>query len=177
LFSFGAGNQLLGAGAHFEPSLSENALERTPLLGNMAGSYLNSISSIDGSSTMNHLPNLGSLPLSGVASVSTGLLQSQQCLPYKGTLCSQFLLNQTVLTRGDLRLDQLLEHKLRQLIHLIATGKHISPHCHRYAIPALCFYAYPLCDANSMQVKPRQVSDFDFKARRHLQVGTILQVK
>lgn len=116
------------------------------------------------STSLNHLSNLGS-PVASTGGVVLGQFSTstqQQCVPYKGTLCSQFLLNQTVLSRGDLRLDQLLEHKLRQLIQLIAAGKHISPHCHRYAIPALCFYAYPLCDSISGINKPRHVRTFNY---------------
>ena len=79
------------------------------------------------------------------------------CESYKGSVCSQYIKNSTIYVTG--RHEQsYLESQLTNVLKHVATWRDISPQCHRFAMPLLCFTAFSLCDEYSSESFPRKVS-------------------
>ncbi|KFM72830.1 Tyrosine-protein kinase transmembrane receptor ROR1, partial [Stegodyphus mimosarum] len=78
------------------------------------------------------------------------------CHLYRGVTCVQFIGNRTVYVKSSLSLSH-MEEKLTAAFTVIATSHDVSEECHKYAIPSLCFFAFPLCDTDSPYPMPRQV--------------------
>lgn len=78
------------------------------------------------------------------------------CEPYRGSVCSQFIGNSSIYVQSPYSQDQ-VESKLAAAFTVVATSHDVSPQCHRFAIPSLCFGAFPLCDEYSHDPRPRKV--------------------
>ncbi|GFT86851.1 inactive tyrosine-protein kinase transmembrane receptor ROR1 [Nephila pilipes] len=78
------------------------------------------------------------------------------CQLYRGVTCLQFIGNRTVYVKSPLSLSH-MEEKLTAAFTVIATSHDVSEECHKYAIPSLCFFAFPLCETDSPYPVPRQV--------------------
>ncbi|XP_076353151.1 inactive tyrosine-protein kinase transmembrane receptor ROR1-like isoform X1 [Tachypleus tridentatus] len=78
------------------------------------------------------------------------------CQVYRSATCSKFLANKTVFV-GSIHSQGIMEEKLAAAFSVIASSQDVSSECHKYAIPSLCFYAFPPCDTNSSVPKPRHV--------------------
>ncbi|XP_074593104.1 tyrosine-protein kinase transmembrane receptor Ror-like isoform X2 [Brevipalpus obovatus] len=78
------------------------------------------------------------------------------CEPYRGSACSQYLGNGSIFVRSP-GSQAIIERKISEVFSVIKTSKDVSPQCHRFAIPSLCYYSFPLCDAHSETIRPRTV--------------------
>nr|XP_042903811.1 inactive tyrosine-protein kinase transmembrane receptor ROR1 isoform X1 [Parasteatoda tepidariorum] len=78
------------------------------------------------------------------------------CQLYRGVTCVQYIGNRSVYVKPPLTLS-LMEEKLTAAFTVVATSHDVSDECHKYAIPSLCFFAFPLCDTDSPYPIPRQV--------------------
>ncbi|KAI1280314.1 Tyrosine-protein kinase transmembrane receptor ROR2 [Halotydeus destructor] len=78
------------------------------------------------------------------------------CQPYRGSVCSQFIGNASIFVQSS-RSQDIMEEKLSSAFTVVATSHDISPACHRFAIPSLCFAAFPLCDEDAKEPRPRKV--------------------
>ena len=78
------------------------------------------------------------------------------CQPYHGTVCSQFIKNMSIFLEPGVSQDT-IERKIQEAFTVVATSPDVSAQCHRFAIPSLCFAAFPLCDESSLEPKPRKV--------------------
>ncbi|XP_015784668.1 tyrosine-protein kinase transmembrane receptor Ror isoform X2 [Tetranychus urticae] len=81
------------------------------------------------------------------------------CEPYRGTVCSQVIGNQTIYVETEGSQD-ILEGKIVGVFTVIKSSRDISHQCHRFAIPSLCLSIFPLCSQDlhhMLQHKPRQV--------------------
>lgn len=78
------------------------------------------------------------------------------CQPYRGSVCSQFIGNASIYVTSH-RSQQIMEEKLSSVFTVVATSHDVSPACHRFAIPSLCFSAFPLCDEDAREPKARKV--------------------
>jgi len=78
------------------------------------------------------------------------------CQPYRGQICSQYIGNMSIFVPAG-RSQDVMEVKMTQAFSVVATSQDISPLCHRFAIPSLCFVAFPLCDEMSIEARPRKV--------------------
>lgn len=78
------------------------------------------------------------------------------CQLYRGVTCSQFIGNKTVYVNSLYSLSK-MEEKLTAAFTVIATSHDVSDECNKYAIPSLCFFAFPLCDESVQHPMPRQV--------------------
>ncbi|XP_054714438.1 inactive tyrosine-protein kinase transmembrane receptor ROR1-like [Uloborus diversus] len=76
------------------------------------------------------------------------------CQPYRGMTCVQYLGNRSVYVHPSMGLGR-MEEKLAAAFTVVATSHDVSAQCHKYAIPSLCLFAFPLCDDNDRT--PRQV--------------------
>lgn len=71
-----------------------------------------------------------------------------QCVPYKGTVCSQYLRNQTVIVQRHSQYQ--LEELLHRAFRIIANAANISPQCHRFTMPLLCFQSFHVCEQSEL---------------------------
>lgn len=78
------------------------------------------------------------------------------CEAYRGTVCSQYIGNQSIYVES-LDSQDLMEQKIGDVFIVIKTSQDISPQCHRFAIPSLCYSSFPPCDHTSRPVRPRKV--------------------
>jgi len=78
------------------------------------------------------------------------------CQPYRGAACSKFVGNKSIYVRNKLQ-QGLMEEKLTAAFTVIATSSDLSQRCGEYAIPSLCFYAFPLCDSEAPTPRPRKI--------------------
>lgn len=78
------------------------------------------------------------------------------CQIYRGITCSQLIRNRTVYVKSVLHQSH-MEEKLAAAITVIATSHEISTDCHKYVIPLLCYFAFPLCEENSPHPVARKV--------------------
>ncbi|XP_022248276.1 inactive tyrosine-protein kinase transmembrane receptor ROR1-like isoform X1 [Limulus polyphemus] len=78
------------------------------------------------------------------------------CQVYRSATCSKFLANKTVFV-SSIHSQGIMEEKLAAAFSVIASSQDVSLECHKYAIPSLCYYAFPPCVENSSVSKPRQV--------------------
>lgn len=69
---------------------------------------------------------------------------TSQCVSYKGTVCSQFLRNHTVIVQRQSQYQ--LEELLHRAFRIIANAANISPQCHRFTMPLLCFQSFHVCE-------------------------------
>ncbi|XP_042145354.1 inactive tyrosine-protein kinase transmembrane receptor ROR1 isoform X2 [Ixodes scapularis] len=68
------------------------------------------------------------------------------CQIYQGITCGQYLGNRSVFVRPPPATMAAMEEKLAAAFTVIATSQDVSPQCHKYAIPSLCFFAFPPCE-------------------------------
>ncbi|XP_022250578.1 inactive tyrosine-protein kinase transmembrane receptor ROR1-like [Limulus polyphemus] len=95
----------------------------------------------------NSFPDLGK---------ENGKLNTGMCQVYHGATCSKLLANKTVFL-SSIHSQGILEKKLAAAFSVIASSQDVSSECHKFAIPSLCYYAFPLCEENSSTPKPREV--------------------
>ena len=95
-------------------------------------------------------------PLGRSSSLSSVFPHGPYCEAYRGSVCSQHLKNASIYVTS--RSDQsYLELQLNNVLKHVETWSEISPQCHRFAMPLLCFTAFSLCDEYSSEVIPRKV--------------------
>ncbi|XP_013791966.1 inactive tyrosine-protein kinase transmembrane receptor ROR1-like [Limulus polyphemus] len=107
-------------------------------------SPVDTVSPPDCQTVLAHFPDL-----------SDGNLDEGICQVYRSATCSKFLTNKTVFV-SSIHSQGIMEEKLAAAFSVIASSQDVSSECHKYAIPSLCFYAFPLCD-NASTPKPRHV--------------------
>ena len=95
------------------------------------------------------------------------------CEPYRGSVCSQFIGNASIYVLNPYSQDQ-VEAKLSAAFTVVATSHDVSPQCHRFAIPSLCFGAFPLCDEYSHDPRPRKVLFSSFSSLLRLSFSFLL---
>ncbi|KAF8773198.1 Tyrosine-protein kinase transmembrane receptor like protein [Argiope bruennichi] len=78
------------------------------------------------------------------------------CQHYRGVACSQLIGNRTVYVKASMTLNQ-MEEKLAAILTILATGKEMSPECHKYAVPFFCYVMFPPCDDTIPYPVPRHV--------------------
>ena len=69
------------------------------------------------------------------------------CKSYHGEVCSQFIGNKSIFIKNGFD-ENVLEANLKTVFNMIANSYQVSPQCHRFAIPSLCFATFPLCEEN-----------------------------
>lgn len=93
---------------------------------------------------------------------STGILEPPvqkggSCQVYQGVTCGQYLGNRSVFVRPPPDSLAAMEAKVAAAFTVIATSHDMSPQCHKYAIPSLCFFVFPPCDPRDGEPVPRTV--------------------
>lgn len=78
------------------------------------------------------------------------------CQSYHGTVCSQYIKNMSIYIEPGVS-QEMIESKIQAAFTVVATSPDVSAQCHRFAIPSLCFAAFPLCDEFSATPRPRKV--------------------
>ncbi|GIY38615.1 inactive tyrosine-protein kinase transmembrane receptor ROR1 [Caerostris extrusa] len=78
------------------------------------------------------------------------------CQHYRGVACSQLIGNRTVYVKASMTLNQ-MEEKLAAILTIMATGKEMSPECHKYAVPFFCYVMFSPCDDTIPYPVPRHV--------------------
>ncbi|XP_066997233.2 tyrosine-protein kinase transmembrane receptor Ror isoform X2 [Anabrus simplex] len=80
------------------------------------------------------------------------------CQIYRGTRCSNYLGNKTVHVPPP-QTQRLLEEKLANAFKVIDHSEDLSPNCHAFAEPSLCYSAFPLCHDDDLEGKkqPRRI--------------------
>ncbi|EFX68694.1 hypothetical protein DAPPUDRAFT_10825, partial [Daphnia pulex] len=78
------------------------------------------------------------------------------CQVYRGATCSKFLANRTIFVQSSLT-QGIVEEKLAAAFTVIAHSGDLSQSCAEFAVPSLCFAAFPLCDDQGGKPVPRQL--------------------
>jgi len=78
------------------------------------------------------------------------------CQLYRGSACIKFLWNRTVHVIS-INSQAYIEEKLTAAFTVMAASSDLSRRCAEYAIPSLCYSAFPLCNENTSFPQPRQV--------------------
>ncbi|XP_046446105.1 inactive tyrosine-protein kinase transmembrane receptor ROR1-like isoform X5 [Daphnia pulex] len=103
----------------------------------------------------NSFPSMpGSLPRTNVGH-GQGPLEGF-CQVYRGATCSKFLANRTIFVQSSLT-QGIVEEKLAAAFTVIAHSGDLSQSCAEFAVPSLCFAAFPLCDDQGGKPVPRQL--------------------
>ena len=76
------------------------------------------------------------------------------CQLYNGNTCSNFISNHSIYVT-DFLAQQLIEERLTQAFLLI--GHNLRPECQKFAIPSLCFFAFPFCDDTGAEPRGREL--------------------
>ncbi|GAB6023780.1 hypothetical protein CHUAL_008532 [Chamberlinius hualienensis] len=78
------------------------------------------------------------------------------CQPYRGTTCAKFVGNKTIHVKTAMSQKE-IEDKLVTAFTVIASSGDLSKKCAEYAIPSLCYHAFPLCDEISGKPIPKPI--------------------
>ncbi|CAH1772423.1 unnamed protein product, partial [Owenia fusiformis] len=78
------------------------------------------------------------------------------CQPYKGAACHKFLANKSIYVTSKVQQKQ-IDERLATAYSVIAQSSDLSANCAKYAIPSLCFNAFPLCDNSGPKPKPKKI--------------------
>ncbi|XP_066587299.1 tyrosine-protein kinase transmembrane receptor Ror [Prorops nasuta] len=76
------------------------------------------------------------------------------CEIYKGTICAEFVGNQSVYIPVPMT-QKTLEDKLKEAFRVIEFSNDLSPNCEQYAKPSLCYSTFPICRnlVNNLKLK------------------------
>lgn len=109
------------------------------------------------------------------------------CQLYRGSRCSQYVGNMSVYVSAGVT-QSLLETKLASALTVIAHSKDISEGCEVYALPSLCYSAFPVC-RDDPTLHPRRICRQDCEilenelcqveyaiAKRHPLIGQQLEM-
>ncbi|CAL8125621.1 unnamed protein product [Orchesella dallaii] len=69
------------------------------------------------------------------------------CQVYKGDVCKRFIENRTIYVHSE-ESQIVIESKLQEALKVIQHSEDISARCSEFAIPSLCYSAFPLCPDN-----------------------------
>ncbi|XP_054714795.1 tyrosine-protein kinase transmembrane receptor ROR2-like [Uloborus diversus] len=83
-----------------------------------------------------------------------------KCQHYRGVACSQLIGNKTVYVKEPMSLNK-MEEKLAAIFTILATGKVMSPECHKYAVPFFCYVMFPPCDDTIPYPVPKHICKDD----------------
>ncbi len=77
---------------------------------------------------------------------------------YKGSVCKSFIGNRTIYVHSE-EAQHIIESKLREALPVIQHSPDIAERCSEFAIPSLCYSAFPLCPdlENVNFVSPRRL--------------------
>ncbi|KAK3599901.1 hypothetical protein CHS0354_022480 [Potamilus streckersoni] len=78
------------------------------------------------------------------------------CQPFRGNTCAKLLGNRSIYVTSKYA-QGLKEERFVAAFTVIASSNDLSKECHQFAIPSICYYAFPLCDESSGSPKPRQI--------------------
>lgn len=78
------------------------------------------------------------------------------CQKFRGNTCAKFFGNQSIYVTSEYS-QGVKENNFISGFTIIASSSEMSPTCHQYAIPFLCYFTFPLCDMSSDEPRPRQV--------------------
>ena len=83
------------------------------------------------------------------------------CEPYRGTVCAEYLTgNYTIYSTSDAK-QETIEERLKT-IRSVFQSVNLTSDCAKFAMPALCFFAFPVCKRNINS--PMQVCRSDCNA-------------
>ncbi|XP_064607266.1 inactive tyrosine-protein kinase transmembrane receptor ROR1-like isoform X2 [Liolophura sinensis] len=75
------------------------------------------------------------------------------CQPYRGATCSKFVGNKSIFVTSR----TMQNSNEQRFIAAFTIMSKLSKSCHEYAIPSLCYHAFPLCDDQGEQQRPRKI--------------------
>ena len=100
------------------------------------------------------------------------------CEPYAGTVCAGIITANYSIYSTSPQQQALIEERLKTILPLLSGsgggklhgsggggGKQLSTKCSTFALPSLCLFAFPLCDAATKQ--PKQICRYDCKQLQH----------
>lgn len=76
------------------------------------------------------------------------------CQPYNGYTCANFIRNNSIYVT-DFLAQRDIEERLTQAFLFISND--LSPQCQEFAIPSLCFFAFPFCDDTRQEPRGREL--------------------
>ncbi|XP_041360265.1 tyrosine-protein kinase transmembrane receptor Ror-like isoform X2 [Gigantopelta aegis] len=78
------------------------------------------------------------------------------CQIYRGSTCSKFVGNMSIYVNSKFTQSR-REERFIAAFAVIGSSSHLSTQCQEYAIPSLCFHAFPLCMEGGENAEPRQI--------------------
>ncbi|KAK6180051.1 hypothetical protein SNE40_012270 [Patella caerulea] len=78
------------------------------------------------------------------------------CQVHRGSTCSKYVGNMSIYVSTKFT-QGLREERFIAAFAVIGSSNHLSTECQSFAIPSLCYHAFPLCDETRGKPRPRQI--------------------
>ncbi|XP_014668164.1 PREDICTED: inactive tyrosine-protein kinase transmembrane receptor ROR1-like [Priapulus caudatus] len=78
------------------------------------------------------------------------------CQKYRGSACARFVGNKSIYVTSKYSMF-VTDDKMSSALALMAMASELSESCRQFAIPSLCYHAFPLCDESSSQPRPLKI--------------------
>ncbi|ESO86644.1 hypothetical protein LOTGIDRAFT_51609, partial [Lottia gigantea] len=78
------------------------------------------------------------------------------CQVHRGSTCSKYVGNKSIYVSTKFT-QGLREERFIAAFAVIGSSNHLSKECQTFAIPSLCYHAFPLCDDSRGKPRPKQI--------------------